>query len=121
MIREATADTTPWAYVPPVSGISNTTTAVTIAAAAGAGLRNYITDIQIAHGTLGAATEFAIRDGAGGAVLLRLLLNTGSNENSRVGPLKTPIFGSANTLLEIVTLTAVTGNVYANVQGYSAV
>ena len=120
MIREANANTTAWNYAAATSGIASTTTAVTIKAAAGAGLRNYITDIQVSHATLGAATELAIRDGAGGTVLWRMTLGTVANENISVR-LSTPIFSSANTLLEVVTLTSVTGGVYVNAQGFSSV
>ena len=112
------ANHTPWAYAAAGSGIVNTTTAVTIKTAAGSGLRNYITDLQISHATLGGATELAIRDGAGGTVLWRMTLATGANENISVH-FRTPIIGSLNTLLEVVTLTAVTGGVYVNAQGYA--
>ena len=62
MIREANANTSAWSYAAATGGIANTTTAVTIKAAAGAGKLNYITDIQVSHATLGAATELAIRE-----------------------------------------------------------
>lgn len=119
MIREANANTTAWSYAAASGGIDNTTTAVTIKAAT-TGARNYITDIQVSHATLGAATELAIRDGAGGTVLWRMTLGTVANENISVS-FKTPIVGTAATLLEVVTLTAVTGDVLFNAQGYSAV
>ena len=70
MKRVADADTDPWSYAGAAAGIANTTTAVTIKAAV-AGKRNYVTDLQLSHATLGAATEIAIRDGAGGSVLWR--------------------------------------------------
>jgi hypothetical protein len=112
------SDHTIWNYAAAASGIVNTTTAVTIKTAAGAGFRNYITNIQVSHAALGAATELAIRDGAGGTVLWRMTLATTANENISIN-FRTPIQGSVNTLLEVVTLTAtVTGGVYANAQGY---
>ena len=120
MIRQANANTTAWNYAAASSGIASTTTAVTIKAAAGAGLRNYITDIQISHATLGAATEFAVRDGAGGTVLWRGTLGTVANENISVR-FNTPLVGTANTLLEVLTISSVTGGVYFNAQGFSAV
>lgn len=113
------ADATAWSYAAAESGIANTTTAVTIKAAAGAGQRNYIEALQVSHATLGAATELAIRDGAGGTVLWRMTLATGANENIGV-TFDPPLRGSLNTLLEVVTLTAVTGGVYVNAQGFSA-
>lgn len=107
-------------YAAATTGIVNTTTAVTIAAAAGSGRRNYLTRLQLATDTLGAATEFAVRDGAAGTVLFRTKLNTTAmaSQNFTFDP---PLRGTANTLMEIVTLTAsVTGGVFANAQGYVA-
>lgn len=108
-----------WTSVASASGIANTTTAVTVKAAAAAGVRNYITGIQLSGDTLGAATEFAIRDGAAGTVLWRMKLNTTALVPTTIA-FPTPLRGTAATLLEIVTLTAVTGGVYANLQGYTA-
>lgn len=108
-----------WNYAPVVGGITGTSTAVTVEAApADATQSNYVTSLQIAHGTLTASTEFAIRDGAGGTVLFRTALQTTANE---MVPVKftPPLRGSPGNLLEVVTLTAVTGNVYANLQGFT--
>lgn len=114
------AVTTKWAYASAPSGIVNSVVAVTVIAAAGAGLRNYISAIQISTDTLGAATELALRDGAAGAVLFRLKLGTAALVATNFY-LATPIRSSANTLLEVVTLTAsVTGGVFVNAQGYQA-
>lgn len=113
------ANGTAWSYAAATGGIDNTTTAVTFKAAAGAGLKNYIESVQISHATLGAATELAIRDGAGGTVLWRMTLGTVANENISVR-FDPPLAGAANTLLEVVTLTGVTGDVLFNAQGYSA-
>lgn len=112
------ASHTVWTYAAPTAGITNTATAVTIKAAT-TGQHNYITDIQVSHATLGAATELAIRDGAAGTVLWRMTLGTVANENLLVH-FRTPLRGSIATLLEVVTLTAVTGAVLVNVQGYSS-
>lgn len=110
-----------WSYAAAASGISNTTTAVTVKAAAGAGLRNYITQIQISSDALGAATELCIRDGAGGTVLWRTKIGTAGYPNGFQTSFPTPLRGTANTLLEVVTLTAsVTGAVFFNSQGYIA-
>jgi|GEM_PF-2242478 len=110
-----------WNYAAGASGIVNTTTAVTIKGASGAGLRNYITALQIDAEALGTATEVAIRDGAGGTVLWRMKIGTGGLLAGRSIVFPTPLKGTANTLLEIVTLTASgTGAVYANAQGFVA-
>lgn len=108
-----------WSYPAAAGGISNTTTAVTMVAAAGAGIRNYLTAIQVSAGALGAASEIAVRDGAGGTVIWRGFISTaGGNQSVN---LSSPIKSTANTLLEVVTLTAtVTGAVYINAQGYQA-
>lgn len=118
MIRDADANTIPWSYAAAASGIANTTTAVTIIAAT-SGKRNYITDIQISHATLGGATEFAIRDGAGGTVLWRMTFGT-TAQDFGIYQFKVPLFGSIGTLLEVVTLSAVSGGVYVNAQGFTA-
>lgn len=108
-----------WSYVAAAAGISNTTTAVTIKTAAGASIRNYITGLQISADALGAATEFAIRDGAAGAVIWRVKINTGGILSPINIYFASPIRGTANTLLEVITLTAsITGSVYVNAQGY---
>lgn len=111
-----------WNYAAATSGISNTTTAVTIKAAAASGLRNCVTNIQISSDALATATEFAIRDGAGGTVLWRTKIGTSGYVNGYSAVFEgAPICGTAATLLEVVTLTAtVTGSVYFNSQGYIA-
>lgn len=119
MTKSINANQTAWSYAAAASGIASTTTAVTIKAAAGAGVRNYLSTLHISHATLGAATEFAVRDGAGGTVLFRATLGTAANEGVPMF-FDPPLRGSANTLMEVVTLTSVTGGVYANAQGYSA-
>lgn len=113
------APATGWQYAAGASGIVNTTTAVTVKAAAGAGVRNYITSLQLAADALGAATEFAIRDGAAGTVIFRTKIQTAGLAGVMY-TFDSPLRGTANTLLEIVTLTAsVTGGVFANLQGFT--
>lgn len=112
-----------WNYAAATGGIVNTTTAVTIKAAAGAGVRNYLKSLEIAHDALGAATEFAVRDGAGGTILFRgKLQTTAIDAAGGAGTIifEPPLKSTANTLLEVVTLTAVTGGVFVNAQGYTA-
>lgn len=109
-----------WSFAPATGGIVNTTTAVTIKAAAGASVRNYLCSLQISHDLLGAATELAIRDGAAGTVLWRGKLQTAVQDASGTTINLYPCLrGTANTLLEVVTLTAVTGGVFVNAQGYT--
>ena len=109
-----------WSYGAAASGIVNTTTAVTIKTAAGAGIRNYITSIQVMAETLTTATELAIRDGAAGTVIWRTKIPTGGLPTTTIA-FPSPLKGTANTLLEVVTLTASgAGAVYFNAQGYAA-
>src|SRR3990167_10403605 len=94
-----------WSYAAATGGISNTTTPVTVKAAAGAGVRNYVASMQLSADALGAATELAIRDGSAGTVLWRGKLSTAAFAPSFM-EFDPPLQGTANTLLEIVTLTA---------------
>lgn len=107
-----------WSYAAASGGILNTTTAVTIKAAV-PGQRNYITSLQLMAEALGAATEVAIRDGAAGTVLWRTKVSTGGVTGGVNILFEAPLVGTANTLLEVVTITATTtGAVYVNCQGY---
>jgi len=109
-----------WVYAAAAGGILNSTTAVTIKAAGGAGQRNYITSLQVMAEALGTATELAVRDGAAGTVIWRTKIPTGGLPTSDI-IFSNPLKGTANTLLEVVTLTAsTTGAVYVNAQGYVA-
>lgn len=110
-----------WRYAAAANGISNTTTAVTVKTAGSGSDRNCITAIDLSSGALGAGTEFAIRDGAGGTVLWRFLIGTAGLVGGFAKTFPTPICGTAATLLEVVTLTAsITGALYVNAQGYTA-
>lgn len=109
-----------WSYAAAAAGILNTTTAVSFRAAQAAGVRNYITNIQVMSEALTTATELAIRDGAAGPVLWRTKIPTGGLPSSQFD-FAVPIRGTAATLLEVVTLTASgAGAVYFNAQGFSA-
>ena len=110
-----------WVYAAASGGITNTTTAATLVAAQAAGIRNYLTSLQISSDALGAATEIAIRDGAGGTVLWRGKIGTAGIAGVSTIQFSDPLKSTAATLLEVVTLTAsVTGGVYVNAQGYIA-
>ena len=110
-----------WVYAAASGGITNTTTAVTIVAAQAAGVRNYLTSLQLSSDALGAATEIAIRDGAGGTVLWRGKIGTAGIAGVITIQFSDPLKSTAATLLEVVTLSAsVTGGVYVNAQGYIA-
>jgi len=109
-----------WTYAAAAAGIVNTTTAVTVKTAAGASLRNYITNIQVMSEALTTATELAIRDGAGGTVIWRTKIPTGGLPTMNID-FNVPLKSTANTLLEVLTLTASgAGAVYINLQGFVA-
>jgi len=110
-----------WVYAAASGGITNTTTAATLVAAQAAGVRNYLTSLQISSDALGAATEIAIRDGAGGTVLWRGKIGTAGIAGVITIQFSDPLKSTAATLLEVVTLSAsVFGGVYVNAQGYIA-
>ena len=110
-----------WVYAAASGGIANTNTAVTLVAAQAAGIRNYLTNLQLSSDALGAATEIAIRDGAGGTVLWRGKIGTAGIAGVSTIQFSDPLKSTAATLLEVVTLSAsVTGSVYVNAQGYIA-
>ena len=110
-----------WVYAAASGGIANTTTAVTLVAAQAAGIRNYLTNLQLSSDALGAATEIAIRDGAGGTVLWRGKIGIAAIAGVSTIQFSDPLKSTAATLLEVVTLSAsVTGSVYVNAQGYIA-
>ena len=110
-----------WSYVAASGGITNTTTAVGLAAGAGSGVRNYITSLQVSSDTLGTATEVVIRDGVGGAVLWRAKIGTAGTVGIQDIRFHPPLRGSSNTLVEAACVTATgTGSIYINVQGYKA-
>lgn len=109
-----------WSYAAATGGILNTTTAVTVKAAAAAGVRNYVTNIQVMAEALTTATELAIRDGAGGTVIWRIKIPTAGLQAAQFD-FAVPLRGTAATLLEVVTLTASgAGAVYVNLQGFTA-
>lgn len=108
---------TTWSYAAASGGITNTT-GVTAKAAAGAGVRNYITRAQIINGHATVGTDVQIRDGASGTVLWRgYAYQAGGGVSAKFDP---PLRGTANTLVEVACGT--TGSaVYVNLQGYTGV
>jgi hypothetical protein len=104
-----------WVYAAPAAGLVSTT-GVTAKAAAGAGLRNYITAIQVvnSHQTIG--TEVVVRDGAAGTVIHR---GWAAPNSGYAATFPTALRGTANTLVEIAEITATaTAGVLVNLQGY---
>lgn len=110
-----------WSYTSGTSPIlSNTTTAVTIKAAAGASVINYIDSCQIGSTALGASVPLALRDGAGGTVKFAVRAPTAGWLTPWTVNFQPPLKGTANTLWEVVTTTADTSGTYdVNCQGHT--
>jgi hypothetical protein len=106
-----------WNYAAAASGIVNTTTPVQMVGAAGASIRNYVTGCTVQTATLGGATELVIQDSTP-TVLFRTQLQTTALPLTHIY-FPTPKKGAANLALQVATLTAVTGGVYVNCDGYS--
>lgn len=102
---------TPWAYAAP-NGADGGGAAVQIAAAAGVGLRNYCSSIQI-YATTG-GSEIGIKDGA--TVIWRTSIPTGATRDIVFG---TPLRGTANTALSVQVFNGGTA-VYYSAQGFVA-
>lgn len=113
--------TSQWTYSNGATGIlSNTTTAVTIKAAAGASVRNYIDSLTINTTAFGASVPVVIRDGAGGTVIWSGNVPTAGWLQPVNIQFAIPLRSTANTLLEVATPTANTsGTVWLSVQGHT--
>lgn len=120
VIKPFAAPELDWFYAAAASGIVNTTTAVVAKAAAAAGVRNYVTGVELSWDSLTNATEFAIRDGAAGSIIWRHKIPANSAGSIAIS-FATPRRGTAATGIEILTTAASgTGGVYANLAGYAA-
>lgn len=110
-----------WTYASGTTGIlSNTTVAVTFKAAAGAAVRNFVDSCQISTTAFTTSVPIAIRDGAGGAVIWAANVPTQGFLTPLTIVFQTPLRGTANTLLEVVTTTAnTTGSAMINCQGHT--
>lgn len=105
-----------WSYAAASGGITNTT-GVTAKAAGAAGVRNYITRVQVINGHATVSTDVQIRDGASGTVLWRGFAQAaGGGVSAEFDP---PLRGTANTLVEVACGTTGTAT-YFNLQGYTA-
>jgi hypothetical protein len=110
-----------WKYVPPTGGLTNSTTGITIKAAAGAGVSNTIMGGECYSDALGTATEIELRDGASGTALWRSKISTAGWPTMVDINFNPPIKGTANTLIEFAEVTANgTGSIYCNWRGATA-
>ena len=102
-----------WSYAAASGGITNTTD-VALAAAAGAGLRRYVTSIGLSNASA-VATEVVLKDGS--TVIWRgyVAANAPLTHIDFSNPLKT----SANAALNVACITTASA-IYINAQGYTA-
>jgi len=103
-----------WQYAAAAGGIVNTTDVVARSAGA-AGIRNYVTGIQVRN-TNAVATEFVIKEGA--TVIWRTQLPASMTASQDV-VFATPLRGAAATAINVACITTGAA-VYANLQGYQA-
>lgn len=104
-----------WSYAAAAGGITNTTD-VAIKAAAGAGVRNYLTSISVTNASATIATEVVIKDGA--TIIWRGFVGTQALLNSAVNvTFPTPLKSTANTALNVACITTGAA-VYVNAQGH---
>lgn len=105
-----------WSYAAKPDGIIDDAE-LSVKAAAGAGVRNYITWLTL-HNVSATGTEFVVLDGSAGAVLWRgyaVALATGASFVSFPSPLKT----KANNAVYVQCITTGT-QTYVNLGGYTA-
>jgi hypothetical protein len=102
-----------WQYAAASGGITNTSDNVLIAAA-GAGIKNYLTGLSVANASA-TATEIVVKDGS--TVIWRgyLAANAALNKIS----FQTALQSTANTALNVACITTGT-QTYVNAQGYKA-
>lgn len=107
-----------WNYAAAAGGLV-TTGGVTAKAAAGAGIRNYITRVQAINSHQTTSTEVMVRDGAAGTVLWRGWAQAAGGGCAAV--FDPPLRGTANTLVEIAEVTTTgTAGVLMSLQGFEA-
>jgi hypothetical protein len=107
-----------WQYAAPAGGILNSVE-VTAKAASGAGIRNYISALQVINSNNTTGTEVVIKDGPSGTVIHRgwAQANGGGYALSFARPLQ----GTANTAIVIAEVTnTATQGVLVNLQGFTA-
>lgn len=108
-----------WSYAAASGGITDTTD-VTLAAAPGAGMANYLTDIQLHNSDATVATEVVVKSGS--TVLWRIFLPAG-RPASLTGTMPTsfhfsrPLVADNNTALTAAAITT-SAELYINAQGF---
>jgi len=110
-----------WSYTTGASAGFTTNGPHTIAAAAGAGLRRYVTAMQIQGVTGGfASTRVTLRDGTSGAFLFAIELAINAVEPMYMIEFPNPLRTTANTALTLSLSSGSGIEVVVNIQGYTA-
>jgi len=102
-----------WQYAAASGGITNTSDVV-LQAAAGAGIKNYLTGLSVANASA-TATEVVVKDGS--TVIWRSYV--AANLPLKDIPFPTPLQSTANAALNVACITTGT-QTYINAQGYKA-
>lgn len=108
-----------WSYAAATGGITDTSD-VTLAAAPGAGLVNYLTDLQLANSDATVGTEVVIKSGS--TVLWRTFLPAG-RPSALTGTMPVsfhfsrPLRAATNTALTVAASTT-SAELYVNAQGF---
>jgi hypothetical protein len=103
-----------WNYATATLGVTDTADDVA-KAAAGAGVRNYVTSVQVINGHATVATEVVIKDGS--TVMWRGWAEAvGGGVSAKFDP---PLRGTANTAINVANITN-GSKTYFNLQGYVA-
>lgn len=102
-----------WQYAAASGGITNTSDVV-LQAAAGAGIKNYLTGLSVANASA-TATEVVVKDGS--TVIWRSYV--AANLQLKDIPFPTPLQSTANAALNVACITTGT-QTYVNAQGYKA-
>lgn len=113
VLRSAIPENT-WSYAAASGGITNTTD-VAAKAAAAAGIRNYITGVQVRNSSA-TATEFVIKDNATVIWRTQLPATMAGSQDVIFDP---PLRGTEATAVNIACITTGTAT-YANLQGFIA-
>jgi hypothetical protein len=117
-VRPYTIPELEWSYAAAAGGVINTTDVV-LAAAAGAGLRRYLTAIQLVNASASVTTEVVVKDGA--TVIWRGWLGSqgAGDHHEAYLTFPSPIKTTANAALNFACITTGAA-VYVNAQGYTA-
>ena len=102
-----------WQYAASSGGITNTSDVV-LQAAAGSGIKNYLTGLSVANASA-TASEVVVKDGS--TVIWRTYL--AANAPTQSIKFITPLQSTANTALNVACITTGT-QTYINAQGYKA-